>query len=64
MQYPDLSSKALYEEVLGQTDNAVRVEKVDELQNLKEISNKLHEAVSALHEEENAVFREESYPLS
>ena len=47
--------KALYEEILGETDNDARLKKAEELKNLKEISNKLHEAVSDLHEEEDEV---------
>ena len=51
--------KALYEEILAQTDNDVRLQKAEELKNLKEISNKLHEAVSDLHEETNEVWIEQ-----
>ena len=47
--------KALYEDILAQTDNDLRLQKAEELKNLKEISNKLHEAVSDLHEETNEV---------
>ena len=47
--------KALYEDILAQTDNDLRLQKAQELKNLKEISNKLHEAVSDLHEETNEV---------
>ena len=47
--------KALYEDILAQMDNDLRLQKAEELKNLKEISNKLHEAVSDLHEETNEV---------
>ena len=47
--------QALYEDILAQTDNDLRLQKAEELKNLKEISNKLHEAVSDLHEETNEV---------